>query len=743
MKRILSFLIPLALILSLAACGAPETPESSAGTPETPPDTSETPSGMPAEPVAETMDEEVRRAIAYGLVPEEIQGDYGKPVTFRQYCEMLTNFIRTYDADSMEAWEKAITLAAQSDDEMLREDGILATAFAMVHIGRVEYDGNDWVFFDQVRDYTDQYGYDLTWDYPLFPGWDQTVFEAYNYNYIQGGLILCAVETSHVSGLAVYPYDFEREGRHFKDKLSREEAIRAVVRFAETEDIYADHIPLPENIDFSDSESRMAEASSLAKERRQTILAQTDSAPCTGTAYYISNSGDDSNNGTSPETAWATLDKVKSSTFRPGDGIYFERGGIFRGAVGYFENGITISAYGEGEKPRIYGSPENGADAKNWELYAEDGNAKIWKYNGISSECAGIVLNDGEAVAKRVYAWYDGNAFYDSRDRSTPFDMKAALNEDLYFYCDTEFEEQDLPYYPDLDNLSFQIYLRCDDGNPGEKYDSIEFISKTVSHDVGTIVFQADSVLDNICMMYHAGTAVSMTEFDNCTIQNCEFGWCGTRIEQFFVPEGDEPGIWTDGNAIQLIGSDCTVQNNYIHDVDGGGIVLELGGDISNRVPFTGNIFCGNLIERCGDPLYIRNNDDDEVSEAFGEMTVDDNYIIDTGYGWYENQPSYINPAFYSGHSQNALNFFGEATRDGESVRVTNNVFCRAYHGLMYFNPSTDIPFMEGNLYIQDYGKTAAERMGAMVKATQASETQNGLASLGMDGGEFLVLQPK
>lgn len=74
---------------------------------------------------------------------------------------------------------------------------------------------------------------------------------------------------------------------------------------------------------------------------------------------------------------------------------------------------------------------------------------------------------------------------------------------------------------------------------------------------------------------------------------------------------------------------------------------------------------------------------------------------------------------------------------------MTNNVFCRAYHGLMYFNPSTDIPFMEGNLYMQDYGKTAAERMGAMVKATQASETQDGLASLNIDEGEFIVLQPK
>lgn len=738
MKRILSFIISLILILSLAACGAPSDTQKTSGNLSEP--SEDTQEAQPEEPAVEIMDEEIRRAIAYGLVPEEIQGSYDKAITFHEYCEMLTNFIRTYDGDSMETWEKTVALAMQSDAEMLREDGILATAFAMEHIGKVEYEGNDWSFFDTVKASADRYDYGLTWDYPLFPEWDKIAFEAYNYNYMQGGIILCAVDRSRVSGLAIYPYDFEEEGSHFKEKLSRKEAIGAVLRFAETEDLYANHIPLPEDIDFSNSENRMAEITFLAEERKQNILAKNDSIQCTETAYYISNSGNDNNDGTTPETAWATLDKVKSYPFQPGDGIYFERNGIWRGAVGYFENGITISAYGEGEKPRIYGSPENGADAGNWELYTEADGAKIWKYNGINSECAGIVLNDGENIAKRVYAWYDGTDSYDSADRSVSFDLKTALSEDLYFYCDIDFETQTLPYYPDSDSLSIQIYLRCDDGNPGELYNSIEFISKTVSPNVGTIVFQADGILDNICIMYNAGTAVSMTEFDNCTIQNCEFGWCGTRLEQFFVPEEDEPGIWTDGNVIQLIGSNCTVQDNYIHDVDGGGIVLELGGDISDRAPFIGNTFCGNLIERCGDPIYIRNNDDDEIAEAFGEMTVDDNYVIDTGYGWYENQPSYINPAFYNGHSRNTLNFYGESVADGQSIRVTNNIFCRSYYSLMYFSPTTDIPSMEGNLYMQNYGKTVVEMMGAMVKATQADETQEGLISLDIDAGKLVVL---
>lgn len=741
MKRLLCLFLPVVMVLGLlSGCGNRQ-PEQNNPTQATDPMQTQEPTVqvIMEEPIVSS---EVSRAIAYGIVPEEIQGDYQKSITHRQYCEMLTNVIRVCDSSNLAAWEETITLAAQSDKEMLREDGILAIAFALVHMGRIEYSGNDWDFFDEVCAYRDQYGHDLTWDYPLFPGWENTAFEWINCNYIQGGLTLCAVERSRISGLPIYPYDFEREGKHFKDALSCEEAICAVLRFAETVDVFTDDIPLPENVEFAEAEKRVAEINTLAEERKQSILTNNDFVECTGTAYYISNSGDDSNDGTTPKTAWATLDKVKSFTFQPGDGIYFERGGVWRGAVGYFVDDITISAYGSGEKPRIYGSPQNGADAKKWNLHADANGVKIWEYTGTALECAGIVLNNGESVAKRVYAWYDGNSFCDSADMTTPFDMNTALCEDLYFYCDMNLGNQQLPYRPDWNNLSFKIYLRCDNGNPGELFDSIEFISRAKTEDVAALVLEQRSTLDNICFMYHAGTTIFIG--DGCTVQNCEFGWNGTRLEQFFMPEENEPGIWTDGNEIHLIASDCTIQNNFIHDVDGGGIVLELGGDIADLVPFKNNNFSNNLIERCGDPLYIRNNDqDEEIAEAFGEMTVDHNIILDTGYGWYMNQPSYINPAFYTGHSQNVLNYYGEAENDGQSVKVTNNIFCRAYHGLMYFRPSQDIPYMKDNVYIQDYGKTVVETAGAMIKATQAEETQNGLESLHIDAGELFVLQPE
>ena len=68
------------------------------------------------------MTEEIDRAISYGLVREELQGDYGGIVTFRQYSEMPTNLICLWDEGRLDEWEETIALAAESDEEMQRED---------------------------------------------------------------------------------------------------------------------------------------------------------------------------------------------------------------------------------------------------------------------------------------------------------------------------------------------------------------------------------------------------------------------------------------------------------------------------------------------------------------------------------------------------------------------------------------------------------------------------------------------
>ena len=51
-----------------------------------------------------------------------------------------------------------------------------------------------------------------------------------------------------------------------------------------------------------------------------------------GALYYVSNSGNDGNAGTSPTAAWKSLAKVNRFSFAPGDVVLFERGGVWRGA---------------------------------------------------------------------------------------------------------------------------------------------------------------------------------------------------------------------------------------------------------------------------------------------------------------------------------------------------------------------------------------------------------------------------
>lgn len=80
------------------------------------------------------------------------------------------------------------------------------------------------------------------------------------------------------------------------------------------------------------------------------------------TDYYVSNSGNDQNSGTSPSSPWKSINKVNAqfSKLRPGDRILFRKGDTFYGSIVANRSGsagapIVIGAYGSGVKPVITG----------------------------------------------------------------------------------------------------------------------------------------------------------------------------------------------------------------------------------------------------------------------------------------------------------------------------------------------------------------------------------------------------
>ncbi len=73
------------------------------------------------------------------------------------------------------------------------------------------------------------------------------------------------------------------------------------------------------------------------------------------TNYYISNSGNDNNAGTTPPKAWQTINKLNKASLAPGDSILFLGGDTFAGYIyvspyesGTPQNPIVFSAYGTG-----------------------------------------------------------------------------------------------------------------------------------------------------------------------------------------------------------------------------------------------------------------------------------------------------------------------------------------------------------------------------------------------------------
>ena len=111
------------------------------------------------------------------------------------------------------------------------------------------------------------------------------------------------------------------------------------------------------------------------------IAAAPMARAATGTTYYVSASGSDTNAGTSASSPWRSLAKIDATTFQPGDRILLQAGGTWTGQLwpkgsGTSGTPITIGAYGSGAKPSIAGAGKVPDAVKLW-------NQQYWTITGI------------------------------------------------------------------------------------------------------------------------------------------------------------------------------------------------------------------------------------------------------------------------------------------------------------------------------------------------------------------------
>lgn len=665
--------------------------------------------------------DELDRAAALGIVTGQPTAE---PVTARKFFAMLDVVVERTNADVLPTFQTRYPAARASDVPLNRYDGMVAALAAAEVLGADSLNVDTWYALHQQIGET---CWDtIFWNGDLFgpDGWSEP---ALDWNRDAAAYFYSFGRRSSYSGRTLFDYDPETNSMRTDAPLTETEAVLAALRL---------HDSIDSNFMVTDRVIGAAEQALLnaAESRVQAILQSETDVTFPGQAYYVSNDGDDTNDGKTPETAWATLERVNNAWLQPGDAVLFERGGMWRGHL-YGWKGVTYSAYGTGEKPRIYGSPESGVGAEKWNLWYEKDGVKIWNYHTTLQDPGGIVFNDGDAMALRVYSYWNGTSavFWDSPDRE--FDIVEALEKDLQFYCGypADLADRKIPF-PAFDNdMHGQIYLRCDTGNPGALYECIEF--QCPDQAIGYCgIFQCcedDVVVDNLCLMYSNTMGIASGGNNGITVQNCEVGFVGggSHIIGYldYVP--------VSGEGIRLDGYGNTARNNYVHNCFDGGIILEPdlqfeldNGDISGEMiakPWGEILIEHNVIARCNSGVMIGVHCEDDAIPWVEAVTIRDNDILYAGYGWSGNADYDFTwgTADYVG---NAITFWDDDYAHGTYLVEHNRLFL-GKAALVHMRLTGDnAPVFTGNTYVQN-------RNGWLIDAGNGRQTRMLSAAQALD----------
>ncbi len=435
--------------------------------------------------------------------------------------------------------------------------------------------------------------------------------------------------------------------------------------------------------DFSDGIKYVEDLDAVTAERIAAIRATETSVKYSGKAYYVSADGSDENEGTSPDKAWKTLDKVSSAKLASGDAVLFRRGDTFRGNIAA-KAGVTYSAYGEGAKPVITASPENANYASAWEKTEV---ANVYKYHERVTEDVGtIVMNEGERFAVKVVVDTDGIT---NRTTGTPFKGIEDLENNFFWH----------------DPVSKQIYYRLDEGNPGELYDTVE-LNRGVH---GLRVSGSGVTVDNLCFMYCGAHGISAPSTNKLTVTNCEVGFIGGSFQ-------GSSGITRYGNGVEIFGS-CDgylIDNCYVYQCYDAGITHQFNGGTNDCV-MKNVTYTNNVIEKCIYNIEYFNSASDNVNAVrrMENILIKDNILRSCGMGFGQQRPDRGNDAHIRGGGYNRA----------DNYVIEGNVFDRGRSNLLYIGAqySQWLPVLKNNTYVQHYG-----RKGIMFGAPQVTYMYSG-----------------
>ena len=409
-----------------------------------------------------------------------------------------------------------------------------------------------------------------------------------------------------------------------------------------------------------------------------------------GTSYYVCGKGNDENDGKTPETAWRTMARVTNAEeLCPGDGVFFKRGEAFRGQI-ITKPGVTYSAYGEGEKPRLIGWDKNSASPALWKKTDVPG---IWEYAETYDIDIGNIVFDDKEFARKVYEsnYLEDGTQQDYRTKA-PFKDYHDLTEDKSFWHDAS---------------TGKLYLRYNAGNPAIFHGDIELTKReAIIRNMGN----PDVTVDNLCLAYgNFGLASSTCK--NLTVQNCEIKWIGGCIQERWEKTGRMCHV-PYGNGIEIYGgaTNFTVDNNYIWQNYDAAATNQLSAN-SQKTNYNHIRYTNNVLENCVYSVeiffgYYKNEESDEQYTRRNDDTLIENNIMLKAGGF--GHVARIDPGCTS------FIRCGRIVSATTDFIVRNNIFDRSRNRIVLTvceeNDGGSMAQYYDNIYVQKKGNTFAVR---------------------------------
>jgi len=331
--------------------------------------------------------------------------------------------------------------------------------------------------------------------------------------------------------------------------------------------------------------------------------------------YYLSNNGSDNAKGTSPEKAFKTFKKLKGLNLKPGDNIYLKAGDVFYGTWQISNSGnetkpITISSYGEGNKPVISGSVMiTGFEKVESNIYAapceksvkhlyENGRIKtIARYpnkgflqvDGATAEYiidADLHFSENQLNGVTAYAYPRVWVMKKSKVKSNSnnkivFESPLAyysssgsvlsLETGANYYLDNkkEFLDAEGEWFYDEDEKKIYIY--------SEKPVTANSIFQGTFNENGIVISEGvtNIIIENLAISGQTKNAIiGLGNNKNILVQNNDLSMIGKY-----------------GVYFEKTGSNLSILNNHIHDITGNGI---------RTMHAQNSLFEGNRLERIG-----------------------------------------------------------------------------------------------------------------------------------------------